>query len=137
MYRLKVVIGLGNPEEKVKGRQIPSTFGAITVNRVLSKKEQDQLKIGSDDIVDEYLEHETEYFKNLSLGQIFEKVRNKFISSPIYSDADLLVAVGDMDIDVFEEYIPKRTYIKTPDDRVVFYFIEKIKKYMGNRKVKI
>lgn len=137
MYRIKVVIGLGDPKKKVKGMPMPSTFGAITVNRVLSKQEQLQLKIGSSDLTDEYMGEETEYFKNLKLEQIFKKIRKKFISDPVNSDADLLVAVGDMDIDVFEEYIPKRTYIKVPDDRIVLYFIDKIKKYMGNREVKI
>lgn len=137
MYRIKVVIGLGDSKKKVKGRPMPSTFGAITVNRVLSKQEQLQLKIGSSDLTDEYMGEETEYFKNLKLEQIFKKIRKKFISDPVNSDADLLVAVGDMDIDVFEEYIPKRTYIKVPDDRIVLYFIDKIKKYMGNKEVKI
>lgn len=133
MYRLKLVIGLRKKEEKVKGKLMPRTFGAIAAMEVLDKNLTEMLnpneitKAMKTDSSNSRLDHDTiKYFNDLTIPQIFQELRSSFQANPVNSNADILVSIGTKNKDDIQEFIPRKRYLEMTDSDIVRFFLAKI-----------
>jgi hypothetical protein len=133
MYKLKLVIALRDQKERRKrmgmGRKLT---GAVVVQRVLSDEDTEIMTANeasklTEKAQDELIPNECIWFSDIPFSKAFLLLREKFKSSVINTNADILIDIGDMSNDYISEVIPREGYIHVKDDKLIKYFINRIK----------